>query len=77
MSSGAYHSRLSVKSIGSAAPAWRCARYANTSHTASARSSAEPVTITVRICVRLREIHSPSIIMSGMAGKSDSIFIAL
>lgn len=77
MSSGAYHTRLSVKSMGSAIPALRCERYAATNHTASASSSEAPVTMTVRICVRLREIHSPSIIMSGMAGKSDSIFIAV
>ena len=77
MLSGAYHTRLSVKSMGAVSPAARCERYPTTSHTASARSSDAPVTMTVCICVRLREIQSPSIIRSGMAGKSDNIFIAV
>ena len=35
----------------------------------------DPATITACICLVLLEIHNPSIISSGMAGKSDRIFI--
>ena len=72
---GAYHTKLPVKSISAVFPSALMPRNANTSQTASASRAEDPATITACICFVFLDIHSPSIIRRGMAGKSDNMFI--
>ena len=76
MFNGLYHMKLSVRSISAVCPSALIPRNINTSATARPSRTDEPATMTACICLVFLDTHSPSIISSGTAGKSDNIFIS-